>query len=169
MHFYHRSAKMSGIHITKELTIHFPLFNCSFKLSGSLDILILPYGVLKFNKILAPQKLWFFFYFYQEKVLWFLSHIKIKKVGNYGQVSRGLSHNVVFLLVLWFDITHTNTHIHKDTQHFQGPVHWHTHINIYLHHLLCAQSSYLYYNEDLLSTMFFLFKNYSLVKVISVD
>ena len=46
-----------------------------------------------------------------------------------------------FLLVLWFDITNTQTHI----QHTQRPVDWHTHINEYLHHLLCAQSSYLYY------------------------
>ena len=45
-----------------------------------------------------------------------------------------------FLLVLWFDITHR----HKDTQHTQGPVDWHTHTNIYLHHLLCAHSSHLY-------------------------
>ena len=52
-----------------------------------------------------------------------------------------------FLLVLWFDITHTNTHKVKDTQHTQGPVDWHTHINIYFHQLLCAHSSYLYYTE----------------------
>ena len=35
-------------------------------------------------------------------------------------------------------------HTHKYTQHTQGPEDWHTHINIYLHHLLCAYSSYLY-------------------------
>ena len=33
---------------------------------------------------------------------------------------------------------------HTNTQHTQRPVDWHTHINIYLHQLLCAQSSYLY-------------------------
>ena len=27
----------------------------------------------------------------------------------------------------------------------QGPLDWHTHINIYLHHLICAHSSYLNY------------------------
>ena len=37
-------------------------------------------------------------------------------------------------------ISHTQTH--KHTQHTQGPVDWHTHINVYLHHLLCAHSSY---------------------------
>ena len=47
-----------------------------------------------------------------------------------------------FLLVLWFDITHTQTQTH--TVH-SGAVDWHTHINIYLHHLLCAHSSYLYF------------------------
>ena len=52
-------------------------------------------------------------------------------------------HNVVFLLVLWFDTTHTHTH--KHTQHTQGPVDWHTCIIIYWHHLLFAQSNYLYY------------------------
>ena len=57
-----------------------------------------------------------------------------------SQVYRGLTY-VLFLLVLWFDITNTQTHI----QHTQRPVDWHTHINEYLHHLLCAQSSYLYY------------------------
>ena len=41
-----------------------------------------------------------------------------------------------FLLVLWFDITHTNIHIDL-----------HTHINTYLHHLLCAHSSHFYYIE----------------------
>ena len=43
----------------------------------------------------------------------------------------------------WYSnmISHTQTHTytHKDTQHTQGPVDLHTHINIYLHH-----SSYLY-------------------------
>ena len=45
-----------------------------------------------------------------------------------------------FLLVLWFDITHTQAK--KHTHHTQEPVHWHTNINIYLHHVLCAHSSY---------------------------
>ena len=40
-------------------------------------------------------------------------------------------------------LSHTQTQ--KHTQHTQGPVDWHTHINIYLHHLLCAHSSYLCY------------------------
>ena len=47
-----------------------------------------------------------------------------------------------FLPVLWLDSTHTHKHI----QYIQGPVDWHTHIHIYLHHyLLCAHSSYFYY------------------------
>ena len=50
-----------------------------------------------------------------------------------------------FLLVLWFDITHT-----KHTQHTRGPVNLHTHINIYFNHLLCAHSSYLHYNKWLM-------------------
>ena len=52
----------------------------------------------------------------------------------------GLTHNVVFY---WYSdlILHT----HTNTQHTQGPVDCHTHMNVYLHHLLCAHSSYLYY------------------------
>ena len=53
------------------------------------------------------------------------------------QVYWGLTLSV-FLLVLWFD---KHTHRHRHT----GPVYWHIHINTYLHHLLCAHSSYLYY------------------------
>ena len=44
-------------------------------------------------------------------------------------------------LVLWLDITYTHTQ--KDTQHAQGSIDWHTHINIYKHYLPCAHSSYL--------------------------
>ena len=73
--------------------------------------------------------------------------------------------------------THLISHIktQKHTQHTQGPLDWHTHINTYLHHLLFVHSSYLYYikwlsekfidNKNLLSAMSFLFKN-SLVNVI---
>ena len=74
------------------------------------------------------------------------------------------------LLVLWFDITYTH-----DTQHTQGPIDWYTHISIYLHHLLCAHSIYLYYTEWIIcwyqrftlqsSTILLLFKNYWLLKV----
>ena len=54
-----------------------------------------------------------------------------------------LQRSDIFLLVLWFDITHK-----KHTQHTQGPVDWHIHVNIYLHHLLRAHSSYLCYIKD---------------------
>ena len=37
------------------------------------------------------------------------------------------------------------SHTHANTQHTQEPVDYHSHINIYLHHLLCAHSSYRYY------------------------
>ena len=57
--------------------------------------------------------------------------------------------------LIWYH-THSNTHTHTYThtqthmQHTQGPVGWHTHINIYLHQLLCAHSSYLYYTESII-------------------
>ena len=68
-----------------------------------------------------------------------------------------------FLLVLWFNITDTQTHTYTKTHSTLGPAYWHTHINIYLHQLLCAHSSYLVItlNEELteiknlLSTRFF--------------
>ena len=57
--------------------------------------------------------------------------------------------------------THTNTHTHTHTHtHTQGPVDRHAHINIYLHHLLCAHSSYLFtlidsMNNSLISKIYF--------------
>ena len=59
----------------KEIRIHFSLFNCSFKLSGGLDILILPCGALNFNEILALQKLRYFVCFLSgENALFYLPH-----------------------------------------------------------------------------------------------
>ena len=69
---------------------------------------------------LAPEGSWCVFYATRHQAYWALTH-------------------VVFLLVLWFDITH------KHTQHTQGPVDWYACIIIYWHHLLCAHSNYLYY------------------------
>ena len=46
----------------------------------------------------------------------------------------GLTHVFfVFLVVLWFDITHKHTHIHTyiDKQYTHRPIDWHTHINIH--------------------------------------
>ena len=65
-----------------------------------------------------------------------------------------LTHNVVFLLLLWFDFTR------KNTQRTQGQIDWHTHIDIYLQHLLCAHSSNLYcikwlMNNLLISKIYF--------------
>ena len=53
---------------------------------------------------------------------------------------------------VYFGLTHTICHIYlirhtqtqKHTHHTQRPVDWHTHINIYLHQLLFAHSSYHY-------------------------
>ena len=54
------------------------------------------------------------------------------------QVYGGLTHNVVFYC--YSDLI-SHTQKHTNTQHTQGPVDWHTHRNVYLHHLLCAHSS----------------------------
>ena len=58
------------------------------------------------------------------------------------QVYWSLTHNVAFYC--YSDLI-SHTLKHKHTHHIQGSVDWHTHINIYLHHLLYAHSSYLYY------------------------
>ena len=79
-----------------------------------------------------------------------------------------------FFLVLWFDITYTQIHIHthKFTRHTQGPKDWHSHIKTFSHHLIYAHSNYLCYIEqftdikNLLSTMSFVLNNYSLVGVL---
>ena len=63
-------------------------------------------------------------------------------------------------LVYWgltnaFFYWHSDLISHKHKQHTQGPVGWHTHINIYSQHPLRAHSSYLYYikwiNDSLIS------------------
>ena len=58
------------------------------------------------------------------------------------QIYWGLTHNVV---LYWYSDLISHTQTYKRTHHTQGPVDWHTHISIYLHHLLCVNSSYLYY------------------------
>ena len=69
--------------------------------------------------------------------------------------------------ILYQTHTHTHTHTHTRTHarthartHTQGPVDWHAHINIYLHHQLCAHSSYLFtlidsMNNSLISKIYF--------------
>ena len=63
------------------------------------------------------------------------------------QLYWGLTH-VVFYCCSDFVIADRNT------QHTQGEVDWHTHINMYLHNLLCAHSSYLYYIKWLKNNYF---------------
>ena len=88
------------------------------------------------------------------------------------QLYWGLTYNVAFC---WYSdlISHKHIHTLKDTQYTQGPVDWHIHINIYLHHLLCAHNSYLYYTEWIIYWYqkftfhnALLFKIYSFLKVI---
>ena len=71
---------------------------------------------------LVPEGSWFVFYATRFQVYW------------------GLTHNVDFY---WYSDLIWQTHKHR--QHTRGQGDWNTHINIYLHHLLRAQSSYLYY------------------------
>ena len=70
---------------------------------------------------LVPEGLWCVFHETRRQVYW------------------SLTHSVVFY---WYSDLISNTH---NTHHTQGPADEHTHINICLHHLLCAHSSYLYF------------------------
>ena len=122
---------------------------CAILLNDNMDLNMLSLGKL------VPEGPWCTFYATRRQVYW------------------GLTHNGIFH---WYSDLILHTHEHTNTQHLLGSAHWHTHIDIYLRHLLRAHSSYIYrikwLNEkftdikNLLSTMSFLFKHYSLVKVI---
>ena len=76
-------------------------------------------------------------------------------------------------MVLWFDIKYIQTHKHthkKKTQHTQGPVDYTPiYIYIYTNYYVLTAAVFITLNEkftgtkNLLSTMSFVFKNYSLV------
>ena len=87
---------------------------CAILLNDNMELHMSSLGTL------VPEGPWCVFYATRRQVYW------------------GLTHNVVFY---WYSNLILQTH--KHTQHTQGPVDWHTHINICLHHLLCAHSSYL--------------------------
>ena len=89
---------------------------CAILLNNNMGLHMSSVGTL------VPEGPWCVFYATRRQVYW------------------GRTHNVIFY---WYSDLIWQTHIH--TQYTQGPVDWHTHINVYLHHLLCAQSSYLYY------------------------
>ena len=82
----------------------------------------------------------------------------------YVLYAKGIKFTEIWNMVFyWYSdlISHTQTHTaHSEASRLTCPY------NIYLHYLLYAHSSYLYYIKWLLSTMSFLFKNYSIVKVI---
>ena len=94
-----------------------------FLLNYIMDLHMLSLGTV------VPEGPWCVFYSTRHQVYW------------------GLTHNVTFC---WYPglISHTLKH----TQHTQGPLEWHIHINIYLHHLLCTHSSYL---NSLISKIYF--------------
>ena len=91
---------------------------CAILLNDNIDLCMLSLGAL------VPEGPWCVFYTTRREVYW------------------GLTYNVAFY---WYSDLISYTH--KHTQHTQRPVDWHTHMNIYLHHLLCACSRYLYYSK----------------------
>ena len=88
---------------------------CAILLNDNMDLHMLILSTL------VPEGPWCVFYATRCQVYW------------------GLTDNVFFLLALWFDITHTNTHTALSEANRLN-----THITIYLHHLLYAHSSYIY-------------------------
>ena len=88
--------------------------------------------------ILVPEGLWCEFCATRRQVYW------------------GLTHAVFTGSLIWY-----HTHTQTNTQHTRGPVDRHTHIDIYLHRLLFAHSSYLYYikwyqkSHSLISKIYF--------------
>ena len=87
-----------------------------------------------------------------------------------GIKSTDVWHIMWFLLVLWFDITYTETHTQRQaTQSWTNRL---THPYKYEQHLLFAHSSSLLYwmNNSLISSIYFPlsfpFKNYSLLEVL---
>ena len=88
---------------------------CAILLNDNMDLHVSSYGTL------VPEGPWCMFYAIRHQVYW------------------GLTHVVVFY---WYSdlISHTQTH----TAHSGASRLTHSY-NIYLHHLLCAHSSYLYY------------------------
>ena len=93
------------------------------------------------------------------------------------QVYWSLTHNLLcYFANTWISYhTHKHTHTHTHTQQTQGPIDWHTHINIYWHHMLCPLSIYLYYIQWIICwhqtftlqsfKMPLLFKNWSFIEV----
>ena len=73
--------------------------------------------------------------------------------STYALKSKSVSEmhfRAMLMCFCWYSnlVSHTQTHTHiKTYTTLCEPVDWHTHINIYLHHLLCAHSCYLYYIE----------------------
>ena len=57
--------------------------------------------------------------------------------------TQGFTWMTVFASTLIWHHTQRQTH----AGHTKGPIDWHTCINIYQHHLLCAHCNYMYYTE----------------------
>ena len=129
--FWHQKQKTA----TRKLVSVFRLFTSSFLYScrkvSVMDLHILSLGTL------VPEGPWCVF------------------CATRHQVYLVLTLNR-FFAGTWFDThtqacthacKHAHTHTNSQRQHMQGSLDWHTHVNIYLHHLLCAHSSYLFYIE----------------------
>ena len=101
---------------------------------------------------------WYYGSIYVEP--WYLSSRRPLLCVLCNKASSKVWHICGFLLVLWFNITHTRTHACTHTYKAnRGLIDWHTQIDIYQHHLFCSHTSYpeLYWmNNLLISKIYFL-------------
>ena len=85
-HFCNKGAKIPCSFMSKAYSKHFSLFNFSFKLYGSVDILILRCGALNFNRILTLRNLvcfWIILFLLEEIVLFYIwSFFPVQKLKN---------------------------------------------------------------------------------------
>ena len=87
---------------------------CAILLNDNIDMYVSSLGTL------VPEGPWYLFYATRCQFYW------------------GLAYNVVFQ---WYSDLISHTHKHKNTQHTQEALDWHTHVNICLYHLLCAHTA----------------------------
>ena len=124
------------------------LLSCFFgRMSDRATFDVLFYLMISWMYTCRALGTWCVFYAKRCQVYWGLTHDVV--FCSYSNLisdkhTHAHTHTQIYIYIYIYIYTHTHTH-KKKTQHTQGSVGWHTHINMYLNQLLCAHSSYLYY------------------------
>ena len=109
---------------------------CVILLNDIMDLHMFSLGTI------VPEGPCCVFYATKHRVYWCLTHNVVctsTLIGYHTHKIWFFSSTLIWYLTL------------KNTQHTQGLTDWHTHINIYQHHLLCAHSSCVYFIEWIIS------------------